>query len=152
MKNVVEHSNNLWRCTKCNGDFPECDYCYKLKIELHDHTGNLQNIIAFNDVGNELMGITEKNLFLLSIEPTDLQEICGRISGRRSLLTLSIKVDYFNGVQRLQPILINSEEIQYASACKKALTDIQAMSTSKRPIVPTFELFFRVSSNTTICT
>eukprot|EP00253_Pinus_taeda_P010656 PITA_10656 len=135
MKKVVDHSNNLWHCSKCNGDFPDCDYRYKLKIELHDHTGHLQNVTAFNDAGNELMGITAKDLFLLSIEPTNLQEICGRISGHRFLLTLSIKADYFNGVQRLQPILINSEEIQYASACKEVLNDIQAMSTSKRPVV-----------------
>jgi replication factor A1 len=135
MKKVVEHSNNLWHCTKCNGSFPECDYRYKLKIELHDHTGTLQNVTVFNDAGNELMGITAKDLFLLSIEPSDMQEICGRISGQRFKLTLSIKSDYFNGVQRLQPILVNSEEIQYASACKEALTDIQALSTSKRPIV-----------------
>lgn len=81
------------------------------------------------------MGIMAKDLFLLSIKPTDLQEICGQISGHRFLLTLSIKADYFNDVQRLQQILINSEEIQYASACKEALTDSQTMSTSKRPIV-----------------
>jgi len=61
------------------------------------------------------MGIMAKDMFLLSIEPTDVQEICGWISGHRFQLTLSIKIDYFNGVQRLQPILINSEEIQYAS-------------------------------------
>lgn len=116
MKKVVEHSNNLWHCTKCNGDFPECDYRYKLKIELRDHTGNLQSVTVFNDAGNVLMGITAKDLFLLSIEPTDLQEICGWISWHRFQLTLSIKTDYFNGVQCLQPRLINSEEIQYASA------------------------------------
>ena len=135
MKKVVEHSNNLWHCTKCNGSFPECDYRYKPKVELHDHTGTLQNVTVFDDAGNELMGITAKDLFLLSIEPSDMQEICGRISGQRFKLTLSIKSDYFNGVQRLQPILVNSEEIQYASACKEALTGIQALSTSKRPIV-----------------
>lgn len=81
------------------------------------------------------MGIMAKDLFLLSIEPTNLQEICGQIAGHRFQLTLSIKKDYFNGVQRLQPILINSEEIQYGSVCKEALIDIQAMSASKRPIV-----------------
>lgn len=138
MKKVVEHSNNLWHCTKCNGDFPECDYHYKFKIELHDHTGHLQNVTAFNDAGNELMGITAKDLLLLSIEPTHLQEICGRITGRHFLLTLSIKTDYFNGVERLQPILINSEEIQYDSACEEALNGIQAMSISERPVVRHF--------------
>ena len=91
MKKVMHHSNNIWDCTKCNGDFPECDYRYKLQFELHDHIGHLQNVTAFNDVGNELMGIMAKDLFLLSIEPTDLQEICGWISGHRFQLTLSIK-------------------------------------------------------------
>ena len=82
MKKVSHHSNNLWHCTKCNSEFPECDYRYKLKIELHDHTGQLQNVTVFNDAGNELMGITAKDLFLLSSEPADLQKICSRISGR----------------------------------------------------------------------
>ena len=72
MKKVMQHSNNLWHCTKCNDDFLECDYCYKLKIELHDHTKHLETVTTFNDTGNELMGMTTKDMFLLSIEPTDL--------------------------------------------------------------------------------
>ena len=109
IKKVIHHSKNLWHCTKCNGEFPECDYCYKLKFEIHDHTGHLQNVTAFNDVGNELMGITTKDLFLLSIEPTELHKICSQISGRHFLFSLSVKIEYYNGVEHLQPILISSE-------------------------------------------
>jgi len=77
MNKVVEHSNNLLHCRKCNGDFPECDYYYKLNIELHDHTRHVQNITSFRDARNKLVGIMTKYMFLLSIEPTDPQEICG---------------------------------------------------------------------------
>lgn len=135
MKKVIHHSNNLWHCTKCNGEFLECDYRYKLKFEIHDHTGHLQNVTAFNDAGNELMGITAKDLFLLSIEPADLHKICSRISGRRFLLSLSVKTEYYNGVEHLQPILISSEEIQYDAACKEVLEDIATLTVSQRSVI-----------------
>jgi len=39
MKKVSEKVNDIWNYTKCNGDFPECDYRYILKLQIHDHTG-----------------------------------------------------------------------------------------------------------------
>ena len=80
------------------------------------------------------MGIAAKDLFLLSIEPVDLQKICSHISGRHFLLPLSIKKEYYNGVEHLQPILISSEEIQYDAACTEILKDIAALTISRRSI------------------
>ena len=116
MIKVFNHLDGMWHCNKCDGDFPECDYRYVLKLEMHDHTGLLQNVTAFNDAATKLLGITAKDLFLLSAEPIAIHEICSKVSCRHFLFTLSVKTDCFNGVDRLKVVLFNSEEMNYGAA------------------------------------
>lgn len=62
MKKVFKHTKNMWHFTKYNGVFLECDYCYVLCLELHDHIVHLENVIAFDDAAIELLGVTTKDL------------------------------------------------------------------------------------------
>ena len=75
MQKVSHNIANVWHCTKFDGEFPECDYRYILKIDLEDTTRNIFDVISFDDAANQLMGVTAKNICLLSNEPTTLPEI-----------------------------------------------------------------------------
>lgn len=55
--------------------FLECDYLYVLHLELHDHIGHLENVVAFDDVVNDLLGISAKDLSLLSSESEPVRDI-----------------------------------------------------------------------------
>ena len=41
MKNIADKVGDIWNCSKCDGEFPECDYRYILKVEFEYVTGYL---------------------------------------------------------------------------------------------------------------
>ena len=75
MKKNSHKVGNIWHCGKCDGEFLECDYRYILKVDLEDIIGHLHGVVAFNDVANQLMGISVKDLCLLSTKATSIVEI-----------------------------------------------------------------------------
>ena len=74
MKKIAKKVGDIWHYGKCDGEFPECDYRYILKVDLEDVTGYLHGVIAFDDDTNELMGILAKDPCLLSTESTLIVE------------------------------------------------------------------------------
>lgn len=115
MKKVVQHSD-MWHCIKCNGASIGCDYRYVLLLQLHDHTGHLENGVSFDDVATELLGVTTKDLCLLSSELKSIGDISTKIKCLYYLFTLFVRTETFNGIERLFTTLMHSEEIPYASA------------------------------------
>lgn len=115
MKKAVQHSNNMWNCTKCNDAFLECDYHYVLCLEFHDHTDHLENVISFDDVVIELFGVISKDHYLLSSKPKFVRDISTEIKCHHFFFTLSIKTNTFIGVECLGPALMHSEELPYGS-------------------------------------
>ena len=89
--------------------FLECDYRYILKVDLEDVTGSIHGVIAFDDDANQLMGISAKDMCLLSTETTSLDEIVQRICNKKLLLTLSVKTETFCEVARLKVVIVMVE-------------------------------------------
>ena len=75
MKKIAHNVGDIWHCGKCDGEFPECDYRYILKLDLKDITGNIHGVIAFDDATNQLMGIYGKEPCLLSTKAASIVEI-----------------------------------------------------------------------------
>ena len=99
MKKAIRQDDTTWHCSKCDGSFTKCDYRYILCLQLHDHTDHLENVVAFDEAANGLLGISAEDLFLLSIDPQVVLDIYSKIKGRQLLFTLSLKSDTFNGVE-----------------------------------------------------
>ena len=109
MKNIADKVGDIWHCGKCDGEFPECDYRYILKVELEDGTVYLHGVIAFDDVANQLMGISTKDQCLLSSESTSIVEIVKRICKKQLLLTLSVRIETFYGIACLKVVIVMVE-------------------------------------------
>ena len=60
MKKIAQKVGDIWNCAKCDGEFLECDYRYILKVDLEDVTRSIHVVIAFDDVANQLMGVSTK--------------------------------------------------------------------------------------------
>lgn len=55
-KKVIQTSPNTFRCPKCSIDIFECDFCYLLKIDLQDETGELIKVTKFEGPTNAFVG------------------------------------------------------------------------------------------------
>ena len=109
MKKIAQKVGDIWHCAKCDGEFLECDYRYILKVDLEDVTGSIHGVIAFDDAANQRMGISAKDLCLLSTETTSLDEIVQRICNKKLLLTLSVRTETFCRVARLKIVIVMVE-------------------------------------------
>lgn len=117
--------NTTWHCSKFEGSFTKCDYRYILRLQLHDHIGHLENVVAFDETANGLLGISTEELFLLSTDPRVVLDIYSRIKGRQFLFTLSLKRDTFNGIERVRPTLMHAEDLPCGNASKILLHVLQ---------------------------
>ena len=126
MRKALRQDDNTYRCSKCEGSFNECDYRYILRLHLQDHTGHLDNVVALEEAATALLGVSAKDLCLLSTDPESVFDIYNKIKGRHFLFTLSLKRDRFNGVERLCPNLIHAEELVYDEASTTLLEALQS--------------------------
>ncbi|KAA8523298.1 hypothetical protein F0562_009721 [Nyssa sinensis] len=69
-KKVTRSGSSRWQCDRCNQEFEECDYRYLLQAQIQDHTG-LTWVTAFQESGEEILGCSAKELYLLKYEEQD---------------------------------------------------------------------------------
>ncbi|CAI0462117.1 unnamed protein product [Linum tenue] len=69
-KNVTNKGGRRWRCELCDQSVDECDHRYILSLQIEDHTG-LTWLTAFQESGEELMGMSAKDLHFMKFEKQD---------------------------------------------------------------------------------
>lgn len=66
-KKVNNNGDGMWHCDRCDQSFPQCDYRYLLQLQIHDFTGATW-VTAFQESGEDIMGISAKELYMLKCE------------------------------------------------------------------------------------
>ncbi|XP_072987756.1 replication protein A 70 kDa DNA-binding subunit A-like [Typha latifolia] len=117
-KKVNNNGDGTWHCDRCDQSFPECDYRYLLQFQIQDHTGTTW-VTAFQESGEEIMGITAKELYLLKYEEQDDVKFAGILQGvlfNKYLFKLKVKEETFSDEQRVKSTVVKAEIV-------KSLTD-----------------------------
>ncbi|KAG8907990.1 Replication factor A protein 1 [Tulasnella sp. 403] len=107
----VTETENGWRCEKCDRSYPEPDYRYLMSLQVADHTAQLW-FQAFNEIGQQIMGMTAKELYALECEDRKAAEAAiESAQGRTYNFNCRAKQDRFNetvrtryGINRLWPL------------------------------------------------
>ena len=102
---------NIWHCGKCDGEFLKCDYQYILKVDLEDITGQIHGFAYFDDAAKQLMGISVKDLCLLSTEATSIIEIAQKICNKQFTFILSVRTETLCGIACLKVVIVMVENI-----------------------------------------
>ncbi|XP_058103870.1 replication protein A 70 kDa DNA-binding subunit A-like [Magnolia sinica] len=122
-KKVNNNGDGTWHCERCDQSFPECDYRYLLQLQIQDHTG-LTWVTAFQESGEEIMGITAKDLYLLKYEEQDdvrFGEIVRSVLFTQYLFKLKVKEETYSDEQRVKSTIVKAEKINFASESKYLL-------------------------------
>ena len=72
-KKVLKDTNGYYRCESCQENFETCEFKYILSMKLQDFSDCLW-ITAFDDVANQILGITATGLHNSFIENIELFE------------------------------------------------------------------------------
>ncbi|KAJ4950853.1 hypothetical protein NE237_027685 [Protea cynaroides] len=116
-KKVVNNGDGKWRCDRCDQCVDECDYRYILQMQVQDHTG-LTWVTAFQESGEDIMGISAKDLFYLKYEEQDdekFSEIIRNVLFSRFLFKLKVKEETFSDEQRVKSTVVKAERVNFSS-------------------------------------
>uniref|UniRef100_A0A2P2QMJ4 Replication protein A subunit n=1 Tax=Rhizophora mucronata TaxID=61149 RepID=A0A2P2QMJ4_RHIMU len=130
-KKVTNNGDGKWRCEKCDQSVDECDYRYILQLQIEDHTG-LTWVTAFQECGEEIMGISAKDLHYLKYEKQDDESflhILRQVLFTRYVFKLKVKEETFSDEQRVRSTVFKAEKVNYSSQ-SRFLLDLMEKSKS----------------------
>ncbi|KAG2718007.1 hypothetical protein I3760_03G201300 [Carya illinoinensis] len=122
-KKVTKSRNTRWLCDRCNQEFEECDYRYLLQAQIQDHSG-LTWVTAFQETGEEILGCSAKELYLLKYEEQDDEKFGGIIRSRlfsQYLFRLKIKEELYGDEQRVKITVVKADSVSYSSESRYTL-------------------------------
>ncbi|XP_057963639.1 replication protein A 70 kDa DNA-binding subunit A-like [Malania oleifera] len=115
-KKVTNNGDGKWRCDRCDQSVDECDYRYILQFQITDHT-SCTWVTAFQESGEEIMGISAKDLYHLKCEEQDdeIAEIMNRVRFSQYIFKLKVKEEVFSDEQRVKSTVVKAEKINFIS-------------------------------------
>ncbi|KAL3622870.1 Replication protein A 70 kDa DNA-binding subunit A [Castilleja foliolosa] len=119
-KKVTKSGDSRWLCDRCNQDFEECDYRYLLQVQVQDHTG-LTWVTAFQETGEEILGCSAKELYMLKYEAQDdprFVEIMRNCLFTEFLFKLKIKEEIYGDEQKVKITVVKAEKVNYSEESK----------------------------------
>ncbi|KAK9277391.1 hypothetical protein L1049_006934 [Liquidambar formosana] len=122
-KKVTNNGDGKWRCDRCDQSVDECDYRYILQFQIQDHTG-LTWVTAFQECGEEMMGIPAKDLYHLKYEEQDDErfgEIIRKVLFTKYLFKLKVKEEIFSDEQRVKSTVVKAEKANFSSESRYLL-------------------------------
>ncbi|XP_010529261.1 PREDICTED: replication protein A 70 kDa DNA-binding subunit E-like isoform X1 [Tarenaya hassleriana] len=132
-KKVTNNGDGTWRCDKCDQCVAECDYRYILQLQIQDHTG-LTWVTAFQEAGEEIMGISAKDLYYVKHEHQDdekFAEVIRKMAFKKYNFKLKIKEETFSDEQRIRATVVKAEKVNYTSDTRFLLEAMDKLRTEE---------------------
>ncbi|CAD5166633.1 replication protein A 70 kDa DNA-binding subunit A-like [Musa acuminata AAA Group] len=136
-KKVNNNGDGTWHCDRCDQSFPECEYRYLLQFQIQDHTG-MTWVTAFQEGGEEILGVTAKELYSLKYQEQDdlkFAEIIRRVLFHQHLFKLKVKEETFSDEQRVKSTVIKAEKVNPSSESIYLLGLIEKLLTEDPNVV-----------------
>lgn len=134
-KKVLDNGDGTWRCDKCDKTVEECEYRYILQLVLQDHTG-LTWATAFQEAGEEIMGVSAKDLHFMKYEEQDddrFSEIVRNVILSQFTFKLKVKEEVYGEDQRVKVTVVKAERIKFSSNTKILLLELEKMCKREDP-------------------
>ncbi|KAJ1396889.1 Zinc finger, CCHC-type [Sesbania bispinosa] len=115
-KKVTNNGDGKWRCDRCDQSVDACDYRYILQMQIQDHTG-VTWVTAFQEGGEEIMGLPAKDLYYLKFEEQDdekFAEIIRKVLFNKYVFKLKVKEETFSDEQRVKSTVVKAEKSEKA--------------------------------------
>ncbi|KFK28581.1 hypothetical protein AALP_AA7G015700 [Arabis alpina] len=116
-KKVTDNGDGTWRCEKCDKCVDECDYRYILQLQIQDHT-DLTWVTAFQEAGEEIMGMSAKDLYYVKYEHGDeekFEDIIRKVAFSKYIFKLKVKEETFSDEQRVKATVVRVDKVNYSS-------------------------------------
>ncbi|KAI9125199.1 hypothetical protein K1719_003815 [Acacia pycnantha] len=132
-KKVSNNGDGKWRCDRCDQYVDACEYRYILQLQIQDHTG-LTWVTAFQECGEEIMGLTAKDLYYMKFEEQDderFAQVIRKVLFTKYLFKLKVKEETFGDEQRVKSTVVKAEKVNFSSESRFVLDLIDKLKAEK---------------------
>lgn len=132
-KKVTNNGDGKWRCERCDQYVDACEYRYLLSFQIQDHSG-LTWVTAFQECGEEIMGIPAQDLYYMKNEEQDderFAEIIRKVLFTKYIFKLKVKEEIFGDEQRVKSTAVKAEKVNFSSESRFLLDLIEKLKAEK---------------------
>ncbi|XP_072949136.1 replication protein A 70 kDa DNA-binding subunit [Epargyreus clarus] len=127
-KKLVDQENGLYRCEKCNREYPNFKYRLLLAANVSDPTGD-QRVTAFNEAAEAMLGRTAAEVgAMFEYDKNAYAALFQDIKFKTFVFKFRTKMENYNDETRLKTTVMNVQPIDYKEANARLIKSIKALS------------------------
>lgn len=126
-KKVVDQGNGMYRCEKCNKEFPNYKWRMILSVNLADHTGN-QWVTCFQDSAECILNVKADDLGnMKDTNEAQFDQVFTEANFKTYIFKLRAKVETYNDESRLKTVCANATPVDWVTDGKRLIEEINTM-------------------------
>ncbi|XP_063536255.1 replication protein A 70 kDa DNA-binding subunit [Cydia strobilella] len=127
-KKLVDQENGLFRCEKCNREYPNYKYRLLLGANVSDPTGD-QRITAFNEAAEAMIGKSAADVGRMSeYDKAGYSAVFEDIKFRTFVFKFRTKMETYSDEARLKTTVMNAAPVDYKDANARLIKSIKAVT------------------------
>ncbi|XP_063624011.1 replication protein A 70 kDa DNA-binding subunit [Cydia splendana] len=127
-KKLVDQENGLFRCEKCNREYPNYKYRLLLGANVSDPTGD-QRITAFNEAAEAMIGKSAADVGrMFEYDKAGYSAVFEDIKFRTFVFKFRTKMETYSDEARLKTTVMNAAPVDYKDGNARLLKSIKAVT------------------------
>ncbi|XP_068572152.1 replication protein A 70 kDa DNA-binding subunit-like [Cebidichthys violaceus] len=127
-KKVVDQQNGLYRCEKCNREFPNFKYRLLLSANLADF-GDNQWVTCFQETAEVLLGHSAETLGQLrDTDETAFDEVFQKTNFTTHVFRNRVKLETYNDESRVKVTVMEVQPIDHREYSRRLLSNIRKLA------------------------
>ncbi|CAK1556348.1 unnamed protein product [Leptosia nina] len=127
-KKLVDQENGLFRCEKCNREYPNYKYRLLLGANVSDPTGD-QRITAFSEAAEAMLGKNSADIGrLFEYDKAAYAQLFEDVKFRTFVFKFRTKMEVYSDEARLKTTVMSATPVDYKEANARFIKNIKALS------------------------
>ncbi|KAL4707759.1 hypothetical protein ACJJTC_001705 [Scirpophaga incertulas] len=127
-KKLVDQDNGLYRCEKCNREYPNFKHRLLMTASVSDPTGD-QRVTAFNEAAEAVLARPAAELGqLLDYDKSGYAQAFDDVKFKTFVFKFRAKVETHNDETRLKTIVMNAQPVDYKDANARLIKSIKTIT------------------------
>ncbi|XP_023618575.1 replication protein A 70 kDa DNA-binding subunit isoform X5 [Myotis lucifugus] len=124
-KKVIDQQNGLYRCEKCDREFPNFKYRMILSVNIADYQEN-QWVTCFQESAEAILG--QSTAYLGELKEKNEQafeEIFQNANFRSFVFKIRVKLETYNDESRIKATVMDAKPVDYREYCRRLIMNIR---------------------------
>ncbi|XP_078142732.1 replication protein A 70 kDa DNA-binding subunit-like isoform X2 [Centroberyx gerrardi] len=127
-KKVIDQQNGLYRCEKCNKEFPNFKYRLLLSANIADF-GDNQWVTCFQETAEVLLGHSAETLGQLrEVGDAVFDEVFQKANFTTHIFKIRMKLETYNDESRVKATVIEIQPVDHREYSRRLLSSIRKMA------------------------